>query len=32
MNDLLKQIPVKVVLNEETALLGAAYFAANGIG
>ncbi len=31
MNDLLKQIPVKIVLNEETALLGAAYFAANGI-
>ncbi len=32
MNDLLKEIPINVVLNEETALLGAAYFGANGIG
>lgn len=31
MNDLLKEIPVNVVLNEETALLGAAYFGVNGI-
>jgi len=32
MNDLLQEIPVNMVLNEETALLGAAYFGANGMG
>lgn len=32
MNNLLKLIPVNIVLNEETAVLGAAYFGANGMG
>ena len=32
MRDLLETIPVKVILNEETALLGAARFAALGAG
>lgn len=31
MNDLLKDIPVNIVLNEETALLGAAFYGANGM-
>ncbi len=32
MNELLKEIPVNIVLNEETALLGAAYFGVNRTG
>lgn len=31
MNGLLKDIPINIVLNEETALSGAAYFGANGV-
>lgn len=31
MTDLLKSIPVKIVLNDKTALLGAGYYAAMGI-
>lgn len=31
MEDLLKSIPVKIVLNDKTALMGAAYYAAMGI-
>ena len=31
MEHLLKTIPVKIVLNDKTALMGAAYFAAMGI-
>jgi len=31
MEHLLKTIPVKIVLNDKTALMGAAYYAAMGI-
>ena len=31
MEHLLKEIPVKIVLNDQTALIGAAYYAAMGI-
>ena len=31
MEHLLKTIPVKIVLNDKTALIGAAYYAAMGI-